>query len=330
MTQPGQSTSFGQYIDTLIRLYASISGKGLTAYIKDDLSNDKSDAHNRLSSRQIARMRDISHDEFPEGKGLAKLLDALPAELQTLNSTDLCNRTLAPWEPVRVFQKEVIQKSSDIGVSMTIVSGRKPPLALSDPIVISAMTKAIEQNVRYTFLYPAKETYRLEAIADDPETITQSWVRAIRRRITRAWEEQQEKEAIERGLSSQSAIDEDAFVSEERLSQFETKVKSNITARHTQIDTDFWFFLPSDYVVFYNLESEYENKDVDRYGVFRVAGNPIIRASAEEIEKNGGQPIETKGWLRMSDETYQALASLYKQMPSELPLSTSKSRKKRN
>ncbi len=311
MPQPNMMTTFGQYIDTLIRLYASVSKKNLTEFIKNDLSNDKNDAPNRLSSRQIARMRDIGADEFPEGKGFLKLLEALPSELQGLSPVDLCNRLLTPWEPVQSFQAEMIEQYGRYTPTLTIVSGRKPPLALSSSEVVAAMTVAIQKGTKYTFLYPAKETYRQDA-NQDPETMTQSWCNVVQRRIVRYWEEQQEREAIEKGLTSEYAIDSQALVSAEERQRFEQKVQTSVRVVHSKLDTDFWYLLPSNYLTLYNVELEYESRDLPRYGVFKVQGNSVIRASNQEMDKAGYASTISEGWLRMLDTTYESIAESYK------------------
>jgi hypothetical protein len=311
MPQPNMATTFGQYIDTLIRLYASLYKKNLTEFIKNDLSNDKNDAPNRLSSRQIARMRDIGADEFPEGKGLLKLLEALPSELQTLNPADLCSRLLTPWEAVQSFQAEVIEQYDRDTLTLTIVSGRKPPLALSSSEVVAAMTIAIQKGAKYTFLYPAKETYGQDS-TQDPETMTQSWCNVVKRRIVRYWEEQQEREAIEKGLTTEYTIDSQALVSTEGLQRFEQKVQASVRVVHSSLDTDFWFLLPSNYLVLYNIEPEYESRDLPRYGVFRVQGNSVIRASTQQMDKAGYPSTTSEGWLRMLDTTYESIAEAYK------------------
>jgi hypothetical protein len=302
--------TIGKYIDTIVRLFASIEKKRLTEYIKNDLSNDKNDVSNRLSSRQIARMRDIGADEFPEGKGLLRLLETLPGELENLNPGDLCNRLLVPWKSVSEHQLEVIQACKQLSLSITIVSGRSEPLALSSSSVIAAMTEAIRQGVSYTFLYPNKETYR--DAPQDPEEITQYWCSIVQRRIIRFWEDQLEQEAVEKTLSNHAVIGTQALVSAEERQRIEQTVKSMVQVRHTTLDTDFWFLIPSNYLALYNIEPEYGGQDVQRYGVFRVEGSSILRASQQQMEKAGYPNIYSDGWLRILDETYDSLTESYK------------------
>jgi hypothetical protein len=306
---PQIPTPFGKYIDTIIRLYASDKQKQLTEYIRNDLSNDKNDAPNRLSSRQIARMRDIGADEFPEGKGLLKLLEAQPGELENLNPADLCNRLLVPWQPYAAYQQEMIQAYGQFGLSITIAGGRTEPLALSDSNVITAMTDAIRRGVSYTFLYPNAATY--QNMPEEPERITRSWINVIQRRIVRCWEEQREQEEVEKNTSNNSAIDALTLVSEEEHQQFEQTVKNQVRVLHTNLDTDFWFLIPSNYIVLYNIEPKYEGKNIPQYGAFRVEGRSIIRASQQEMKDAGYPEIHSEGWLRMLDATYDALAESY-------------------
>ncbi len=308
MAQQNLATTFGQYIDTLIRLYASVHSKGLTEYIKNDLSNDKNDASNRLSSRQIARMRDIGADEFPEGKGLLKLLEALPGELQVLNPADLCTRLLSPTEPYLHYQEELIEKYSD--VSITIVSGRKPPLALTDSQIIAAMTKAIGKCTKYTFLYPHRSTYP-QYVEQDPEVMTQSWGLAIKRRIVRHWEEMREREAIEKGLNDQSVIAAEILGLEQDLIEFRQKVEAQVKVIHSALETDFWFLLPSSYSVFYNIERLQKAEKIPCYGAFRVIGSPVIRASPGDFASQGLSQVHSSGWLRMEEASFQELAAAY-------------------
>jgi hypothetical protein len=308
MSPQNISTSFGQYIDTIIKLYASVRGKGLTDYIKKDLSNDSNDAQNRVSSRQIARMRQISSSDYPEGKGLLKLIGTLPGELQTLNPMDICNRLLAATEPYLIYQDELIDKySSEIEISITIVSGRQAPLALTSPVIVDAMTRAIEKGVKYTFFYPHKSTYE----HSNTEEMTDSWRLAIQRRVIRHWEEMREREGITESISSNSVLVDKVVDIEKDLTAFKIKVKDAIRVIHSNQKTDFWFLLPSNYSVFYNIEANYEKRKIPRYGAFKVSGNPIIRASQQELEKEGLVPVKSSGWLRISEDEFQILAKSY-------------------
>jgi hypothetical protein len=310
MAQPSLSTTFGQYIDTLVRLYAGVRGKGLTEYIKTDLSNDKNDAPNRLSSRQIARMRDIGADEFPEGKGLLKLLEALPSQLRILNPTDLCNRLLVPWEPVEDYQLEIVNTYAQQNLSIAIVAGRQAPLALSNSNVVAAMAHGIQKGTKYTFVYPNKQTYQSEE-SQDPEILTQNWLNIVQRRVVRHWEEQREREAVEKGLTAGHAIDIQALASSEELQRIEQTVQSSIRVVHTVLDTNFWFLLPSSYVVLYNTEPEYDGRELPQYGVFYVQGNSVIRSSLQQIEQLGYASTFSKGWLRIADDDYKLLKAAY-------------------
>jgi hypothetical protein len=308
MSQQNVTTSFGQYIDTIIKLYANVRGKGLTDYIKKDLSNDSNDAPNRISSRQIARMRQMAASEFPEGKGLLKLLGTLPGELQTLNPMDICNRLLAATEPYLIYQDELIDKySSEIEISITIVSGRQAPLALTNSVIVAAMTKAVEKGVKYTFLYPHKSTYE----QSNTEEMTESWKLAIQRRIIRYWEEMREREGITESISSNSVLGDKAVDLEKDITAFRKKAEGAIRIIHSNLKTDFWFLLPSSYCVFYNIEANYEKRTIPRYGAFKVSGSPIIRASQQELEKEGLVPVNSSGWLRISEDEFQILAKSY-------------------
>jgi hypothetical protein len=308
MSQQNMNTSFGQYIDTLIRLYATVEEKGLTDYIKKNLSNDSNEAPNRISSRQISRMRQISATEFPEGKGLLKLIETLPGELQTLSPMNICNRLLAGIEPYLNYQEELINSySSMIPISITVASGRHAPLALESDEIISAMTQAVDKGVKYTFVYPNQLTY---VDTDTVDKLTNSWKLEIKDRIIDHWRIIRKKEAIKESIKSRSAIDK-TVSSEKDLNIFKEKVEASIHVNHSVLNTDFWFLLPSNYSVFYNVESSYEKIDIPRYGVFSVSGSPIIRASRNELEKKGLIPVSTLGWLRMNEEDFLGLAESY-------------------
>jgi hypothetical protein len=308
------NTSFGQYIDTIIRLYAIAEKKGLTDYIKKDLSNDGNEIPNRVSSRQISRMRQIGLTEFPEGKGLLKLIGTLPGELQNLNPMDMCNRLLAATEPYLSYQEELVDNYSDVAeISITIASGRQPPLALKNERIIAAMTEAIDKNVKYTFVYPNESTYGIsDSERVEVRNMTNSWESTIKRRVTRYWEDIRENKAVDKGLASRSKLIDKSTDIEKDLALFKEKVETSIKVVHSQLETDFWFLLPSNYSVFYNIESRYEKIKMPRYGTFRVSGNPIIRASQDELEKKGLTPVNTLGWLRVNEDEFQELSKSYK------------------
>jgi hypothetical protein len=313
MPQQKITTSFGQYIDTLIRLYAIAEKKGLTDYIKQDLSNDSNENPARVSSRQISRMRQIGATEFPEGKGLLKLLGTLPGELQNLNPIDICNRLLAGTEPYLSYQRELLDKYSDmVPLSITIASGRQAPLALESDEIVGAMTKAIEKGVKYTFVYPHESTYeKSDSKMDEVNRMTNSWKLAIKRRVIRHWENIQETEAIREAIESKTVLVDKAAIIQQNLGIFKNKVETSIDVVHSKLETDFWFLLPSNYSVFYNIESKYEKMRIPRYGAFKVSGSPIIRASQSELEKEGLTPVNTSGWLRIDENEFQELAQSY-------------------
>jgi hypothetical protein len=288
------TTTWGKYIDTWIRLKQPASAFKLTEFIKEVIAK-KSD----LSDRQIQRMRDLRDGELPESKSLSKLVEAFD-DLQMLNPNDICDRLLLPWIPVEKRQAELVGSSTNktIKNTITVVSGWKPPLALSDDRVISAVIKNITAGFTYRFLYPSPENYALSAEQQDAKQMVEHWIEDLRLLLEGEWYRQAIRS---RGREERASLDKD-------LAELRINIQHQIREDFTKKNSNFWFLLPSDYVVLYNVEPEHQNREnTDRYGVMKVSGIQLP-VSTNDVETAELENIRSDGWLYIEQNVYDALA----------------------
>jgi transcriptional regulator with XRE-family HTH domain len=292
--------SFGKYIDTIVRLKAKEKKQGITQYI-EDLADRIG-----LSSRQIARIR--GYEGFPENDAVRKLCRDI-VELQTIDSATLPNRICLPW-PVCINNQNKLIAAMDNG-SLTLISGWKKPLALSDERVVEAMIPALQRGFTYTFLYPSPETYpndmgSKQKNKEEIENETERWIEELRNRLAGEWFKQLMMGRVSPSDSAKTDI--------EQLGDFKKLIKEKVTRDHTFSNTGFWFILPSDYVVLYNLGSEYASLDKSspqfRHGVFRIEGQQLSIDSSES-EESGLDLIESTGWLYLNKKTYLEIDRSY-------------------
>jgi hypothetical protein len=292
----------GKYIDTLIRAKAKEQKLGLTEYI-DNLSDEIN-----LSSRQINRIR--GSEGFPEDDAVKKLARAIP-ELEAIRSDTVFSRTLVPWQVIVSAQNQLIAEMEN--GSLTIIGGWQKPLALSDEKVITAMIPALEKGFTYNFLYPNPATYPYSEdgvgskTVEEVESQINEWITALQQKLRGEWY----KQLMNGNLSS---IDS-TKTEHEQLADFKEKIKIQVTGEPTYINTRFWSFLPSDYLVLYNIDDQYANLDKVsphlRYGVFKVLGQQL-RCDLEKSEDSDGVfQIESSGWLYLTKEKYQAISASY-------------------
>lgn len=303
------ATTWGKYIDTWIRLNQPASKRKLTDYIKEVVAKNAD-----LSDRQIQRMRDLRDGELPESKSLSKLVEAFD-DLQVLNPNDICDRLLLPWIPVEKRQSELVGNSANKTVknTITIVSGWKAPLALSDDRVISAVLKNLAAGFAYRFLYPSPENYALSVEQQNAKEMVEHWIEDLRLLLEGEWYRQ----AIRtRGREERALLDKE-------LAELRINLQHQIREDFTKKNSNFWFLLPSDYVVLYNVEPEYENrKDTERYGVMKVSGIQLP-VSTNDSETAELESIRSDGWLYIEQNVYDALAQ-------EIEQSTAKSKTSKN
>jgi hypothetical protein len=292
--------SFGKYIDTIVRLKAKEKKQGITQYI-ENLADSIG-----LSSRQIARIR--GYEGFPEDDAVRKLCRDI-VELQTIDSTTLPNRICLPWSVCINNQNKLIGEMEN--GSLTLISGWKKPLALSDERVVEAMIPALQRGFKYTFLYPSPETYPYDDTGskqknkEEIENDTESWIEELRNRLAGEWFKQLMMGRVSASDSSKTDI--------EQLGDFKQLIKAKVTREHTFPNTRFWFVLPSDYVVLYNLDPEYASLDKFspqlRHGVFRIEGQQLSMTS--DSAESDFDPIHSTGWLYLSKKNYSEIASSY-------------------
>jgi hypothetical protein len=290
--------SFGAYIDTYIRLHQPATKFKLTDYIKEVIAKNAD-----LSDRQIQRMRDLREGELPEAKSLLKLVEAFD-DLQMLNPSDICDRLLLPWIVIEKRQAELASSASNkvIENTITIVSGWQKPLALEDDHIIKAMINNLANGFSYTLLYPSIDNFPLEQEQEtNPREMVEEWFEDLRRMVEGEWYKQalRNRESKDRSKFDQDLID------------FRNKIKEKIRLVFTNQNSNFWFLLPSDYVVLYNIEPKHEDRDVtSRYGVMRVSGIQMP-VSLTESETSDLASIYSKGWLYMEKEVYDRLEEAY-------------------
>jgi hypothetical protein len=292
----------GKYIDTLIRAKAKEQNLGLTEYI-DNLS-DKIN----LSSRQINRIR--GSEGFPEDDAVKKLAIAIP-ELEAIRSDTVFSRTLIPW-PVIVSAQEQLTSEMSNG-SLTIIGGWQKPLALGDEQVIKAMIPVLEKGFTYNFLYPNSTTYPYSEDDTEPKTVEEvksqleEWITTLQQKLRGEWYNQ----LMNGKLSSIDTTKSE----DEQLADFKERIIKQVTYNQTYVNTRFWSFLPSDYLVLYNIGSEHANLDKSfphrRYGVFRIEGQQF-RSDLEKSEDSDIFQIESSGWLYLTQEKYQEIAASHK------------------
>ncbi len=289
------TTTWGKYIDTWIRLKQPASGFKLTEYIKEVIAK-KSD----LSDRQIQRMRDLRDGELPESKSLIKLVEAFE-DLQMLNPNDICDRLLLPWIPVEKRQSELVSSSSPnkaIKNTITIVSGWQAPAALSDDRVIAAVIKNLAIGFSYRFVYPSPENYSLPQEQQDALKMVKDWVEDLRLLLEGEWYRQAIRS---RGREERSVLDRD-------LAEFRITLQQQIKEDFTKKNSNFWFLLPSDYVVLYNIEPEHEHRPIaERYGVMKVLGVQLP-VSTNNPETADLTSVRSAGWLYIEQDVYDTLA----------------------
>ncbi|OIP79043.1 MAG: hypothetical protein AUK48_00395 [Oscillatoriales cyanobacterium CG2_30_44_21] len=288
------TTTWGKYIDTWIRLKQPASAFKLTEFIKEVIAKSSD-----LSDRQIQRMRDLREGELPESKSLMKLVEAFE-DLQMLNPNDICDRLLLPWIPVEKRQSELVNSVSSTKVknTITIVSGWQAPAALSDDRVIAAVIKNLAVGFSYRFLYPSPENYAMPQEQQDALKMVKDWVEDLRLLLEGEWYRQAIRS---RGREERSVLDRD-------LAEFRITLQQQIKEEFTKKNSNFWFLLPSDYVVLYNIEPEHEHRpNAERYGVMRVSGVqlPISTNSPETTDLAS---IRSAGWLYLEQDVYDALA----------------------
>jgi hypothetical protein len=292
----------GKYIDTLIRAKAKEQNLGLTEYI-DNLSDEIN-----LSSRQINRIR--GSEGFPEDDAVKKLAIAIP-ELEAIRSDTVFSRTLIPW-PVIVSAQEQLTSEMSNG-SLTIIGGWQKPLALGDEQVIKAMIPVLEKGFTYNFLYPNSTTYPYSEDDTEPKTVEEvksqleEWITTLQKKLQGEWYNQ----LMNGKLSSIDTTKSE----DEQLADFKERIIKQVTYNQTYVNTRFWSFLPSDYLVLYNIGSEHANLDKSfphrRYGVFRIEGQQF-RSDLEKSEDSDIFQIESSGWLYLTQEKYQAIAASHK------------------
>jgi hypothetical protein len=290
-----KSTTFGKYIDTWIRLTQPGSKLKLTDYIKDYVA-EKSD----LSDRQIQRMRDLREGELPEAKSMLKLVEAF-TDLQALSPVDICDRLLLPWSVVEKRQAELAgsDPSKVIQNTITIVSGWQEPKALSGETIITTMTDNLERGFNYKFVYPHKNNYpqKTDKVID-PETMVDEWLKRLRRKIDGKW--------YNRAMDMMEEVD----TIDQKLPDYRANLLKKVQSVSTYENSDFWFLLPSNYVVLYNIEPEYsDRKSTDRYGVMQVSGIQLPVCS-DDVDSDL-HTIYANGWLYIDQNTYNGLANAY-------------------
>jgi hypothetical protein len=291
----------GKYIDTLIRAKAKDLGQGLTEYI-DNLADEIN-----LSSRQINRIR--SSEGFPEDDAVKKLARAIP-ELETIRSDTVFSRTLLPSQVMLSAQEQLISEMQ--GGSLTIIGGWQKPLALSDEQIVKAMIPALERGFSYNFLYPNPATYPYNEGSKEPKTEkevereTGEWITMLRQKLRGEWYNQ----LMNGKLSSIDTTKSEG----EQLDSFKKSIETQIKHEHTYANTKLWSFLPSDYLLIYNIGSNYANLDKStphqRYGMFKVLGQQL-RSDVERSEDSDVLQIESSGWLYLTKEKYQAISASY-------------------
>jgi hypothetical protein len=301
MANISKNITSGKYIDTLIRAKAKENKQGLTEYI-DNLADTIN-----LSSRQINRIR--GSEGFPEDDAVKKLATAIP-ELEAIRSDTVFSRTLVPWQVIVSAQNQLIAEMEN--GSLTIIGGWQKPLALSDEKVITAMVPALEKGFTYDFLYPNPATYPYSQDDTEPKTVEEvesqiaEWITTLQGKLRGEWY----KQLMNGNLSSIDTTKSE----NEQLANFKEKTKKQVMGESTYINTRFWSFLPSDYLVLYNLGSKYADLDKthpqQRYGVFRVLGQQL-RCDLEKSEDSDVFQIESSGWLYLTKEKYQAISDSY-------------------
>ena len=267
----------------------------MTEYIKEVVAK-KSD----LSDRQIQRMRDLRDGELPESKSLSKLVEAFD-DLQVLNPNDICDRLLLPWIPIEKRQSELVSSSSQnkaIKNTITIVSGWQAPVALSDDRVIAAVIKNLAVGFSYRFLYPSPENYALPQDQQDALKMVQDWIEDLRLLLEGEWYRQAIRS---RGREDRSVLDRD-------LAEFRITLQQQVKEDFTKKNSNFWFLLPSDYVVLYNIEPEHEHRpNAERYGVMKVSGIQLP-ISSNDSDTADIESIHSDGWLYIEQNVYTVLA----------------------
>lgn len=301
MTSISINITSGKYIDTLIRAKAKEQKLGLTEYI-DNLADEIN-----LSSRQINRIR--GSEGFPEDDAVKKLAIAIP-ELEAIRSDTVFSRTLVPWQVIVSAQEQLIAEMEN--GSLTIIGGWQKPLALSDERVITAMIPALERGFAYIFLYPNPLTYPYSEDDAEPKTVEEvesqiaEWITMLQQKLRGEWYKQL--------MNGNLSLIDPTKTEDEQLTIFKEKIKTQVTGKVTYINTRFWSFLPSDYLVLYNLDAKYADQDKthphQHYGVFRVLGQQL-RCDLEKSEDNDVFQIESSGWLYMTKEKYQEISLSY-------------------
>ncbi len=290
--------TFGSYIDTWIKLKLSDSKLKLTEYIKEVVAK-KAD----LSDRQVQRMRDLREGELPESKSLLKLVEVFE-DLQMLNPSSICDRLLLPWAVVEKRQSGLVSSDPNkvIENSITIVSGWKKPLALSDDRIITAMINNLANEFSYTFLYPSIDNFPQEREQEtEPSQMIKDWTEDLCGMVEGEWYKQalRNRDRKDRSMLDQELVD------------FRSKLKEKIRVGSTKPNSSFWFLLPSDYAVLYNIEPKYEDRDAtSRYGVMKVSGIQMP-VSPAEAESSDLASIYSQGWLYMEQSVYAELSEAY-------------------
>lgn len=295
----------GKLIDAWIRLQYMLDSpeEPITDYINNSLSK-----RSGLSGRQIERMRRC--DGFPEDKSMTKLIKAIP-DLESLNHSNFVERLLLPFSVVEKAQQRIKPPQQGEFNTIVIISGWMPPLGIDENKIAEATTMNIsKRKFNYLFLYPNVQTFPAHKVLQnsggmekksmaDVEAETERWMQTFRQTCIGTY------------TSSVNKLAPQEF--ETRINDFKELVKQKISRTHiSRLDNEFWFLLPSNYVVLYNPDKP-KDSGFSRYGVFNVSGKSIDFPSTVLEEKNidKTQFNSSEGWLYVDDERFEQLSKLY-------------------
>jgi hypothetical protein len=280
-------TEIGELIDTLIEQERAKQPKGLTAYLEDIVSPEAG-----LSPRQIGRIRTLSAD-FPEGEAIQKLAKAIP-QTSILDPSDITNRLLWGWRNIAYdqdnFKIEKI-KGKQVGHTVTIFSGWQQPIGLTNEDVVRSISRNIEKDFIYIFVYPDSSTCPGNKNNDDVLSMISGWIEELKNKVSYAWV-----------YENRSSVDRNQL--SEKLNYFIRELDSKIKYTQAAAETDVWLRLPSNYCIMYNIGISQRDSQF-RYGSFKVEGR--LTVSLNQIDE-----ILSGGWLHTSKRQYEIIESSYK------------------
>lgn len=289
MPSEQKRTEIGELIDTLIEEERSKQPKGLTAYLEEMVSPEAG-----LSPRQIGRIRTLSSD-FPEGEAIQKLAKAI-FQTSILDPSDITNRLLWGWQNIAYDQDNFKIGQVDgkqVGHTVTIFSGWKQPIGLTNESVVRSIARNIEKGFTYTFVYPDLSTYPGNKDRKKNDYIMPEikvWIEELKNKVSYAWV-----------YGNRSNIDRNQL--SEKLNHFLGELDLRIRYVHAAAETDLWLQLPSNYCIMYNLAIS--KRDIQfRYGSFQVEGRLTI--SMNQIDE-----ILSSGWLHTNTSQYKIIEHSY-------------------